>query len=159
MGLLLLLPGCTYRQNTVHSALNDDFGAANCIGDDTTFRCVEYVKNYDGDTITVNLPSVHPLFGKLIAVRIAGVDAAEIKSQTECEHEVALKTQSFVENKLRAAQKITLLNAERDKYFRIVAEVIVDDKSLGQDLLHEGLAYPYSGGTKIKQDWCKALKP
>ena len=41
-----------------------------CDHDATTFRCVKYVKNYDADTITFNIPNVHPLIGKSIGVRV-----------------------------------------------------------------------------------------
>ena len=37
-----------------------------------TLTGVRLVKNYDGDTITVDLKGQHPLFGDDISVRIAG---------------------------------------------------------------------------------------
>jgi len=45
-----------------------------------------------------------------------------------------------------------LTNLQRGKYFRIVANVVVDGVSLGQELLDNKLAYEYSGGKKLK--WC-----
>ena len=30
----------------------------------TSFHCVKYLKNYDGDTITFNIPKIHSLLGK-----------------------------------------------------------------------------------------------
>jgi hypothetical protein len=44
-------------------------------------------------------------------------------------------------------------NTER-KYFRIIAEVIVDGRNLSQLLIDSHLADPYSVGTKTK-DWWK----
>ena len=38
-----------------------------------------YVRNYDGDTITFNLPNLHPIIGKNIRVRLNGIDTPEIK--------------------------------------------------------------------------------
>lgn len=38
----------------------------------------------------------------------------------------------------------------RGKYFRIVAEVRIYGVSLGEELIKEGLAHPYDGGTKIE---------
>ena len=55
---------------------------------------------------------------------------------------------------LRAAKKIELRNMKRGKYFRIVADVYVDGKSLGDMLIKRSLAVPYDGGHKGK-DWCK----
>ena len=44
---------------------------------------------------------------------------------------------------------VELRNMRRDKYYRILAEVYVDGKSLAQHLLDKGLAVPYDGGAKI----------
>jgi endonuclease YncB( thermonuclease family) len=49
---------------------------------------------------------------------------------------------------------IELKNMQRGKYFRIVADVHVDDKNLADMLIENNLAVRYDGGTKIK-DWCK----
>ena len=42
----------------------------------------KFVKNYDGDTITVNIPDVHPIIGKHINVRINGIDTPELRGTT-----------------------------------------------------------------------------
>ena len=54
----------------------------------------------------------------------------------------------------RDAERVDLKNIERGKYFRIVADVIVDGESLADILIETGLAVPYDGGTKGK-DWCE----
>jgi len=41
-----------------------------------------------------------------------------------------------------------LRNIDRGKYFRIVADVYIDGKSLAQMLLTKGLAKVYDGGKK-----------
>ena len=38
-----------------------------------------YVRNYDGDTVTFNLPSLHPIIGEKISIRVNGIDTLEIK--------------------------------------------------------------------------------
>ena len=38
-----------------------------------------YVRNYDGDTITLTLPSLHPIIGEKISIRVNGIDTLEIK--------------------------------------------------------------------------------
>jgi endonuclease YncB( thermonuclease family) len=43
---------------------------------------------------------------------------------------------------------------KRGKYFRIVAFVYIDGKSLGDELLKHGLAIKYEGKKKVK-DWCE----
>ena len=39
----------------------------------------QIVDVYDGDTFKIDLPNMHPLFGKEIAIRLFGVDTPEIK--------------------------------------------------------------------------------
>jgi micrococcal nuclease len=125
-----------------------------CIHDDKTFRCVTYVKNYDGDTITFNIKDVHPLFGKKISVRVFGIDTPEVKTKNKCEKEKARTAQRLVANLLKSAGQIDLENVQRDKYFRILADVTFDHKSLGEILLKNGLAYQYFGKTKASVNWC-----
>ena len=128
-----------------------------CKHSDTRFKCVEPVRNYDGDTITVNIPNVHPLLGNEISVRLLSVDTAEIRTDDDCEKEMALAAKLFVENEIMNAKKIHLYNVERDKYFRIGAVVIVDGYDLSEKLIDSGLAYYYDGGTKPDVDWCRPL--
>jgi endonuclease YncB( thermonuclease family) len=47
---------------------------------------------------------------------------------------------------------LELRNIQRGKYFRIVAEVYVDGKSLTESLIAAGLGYRYHGGKK--KAWC-----
>ena len=128
-----------------------------CQHDSDTFRCVKYLKNYDGDTINFNIPDVHPLFGKNISVRIRHVDTPEVKGQLPCEKEASRTAKRLVENKLKLAKNIELKNLGRDKYFRILADVYVDGINLAESLFKNNLAYRYEGDTKQKIDWCKRL--
>ncbi len=125
-----------------------------CIHDRNTFRCVEYVRNYDGDTVTFNIPSVHPLFGEQISIRILNVDTAEIQTKNECEKIKAIQAKQVVERLLKQAQRIDLHNIQRGKYFRIVADIKADGVSIGEFLIKNNLAYYYSGGKKQQRDWC-----
>ena len=47
------------------------------------FYNVEYIKNYDGDTITFDLGYLcsHDIFCKNISIRVDGVDTPEIKTR------------------------------------------------------------------------------
>ena len=118
------------------------------------FENVEYIKNYDGDTITVNLKGQHPLFGKDIGVRVKGVDTPEIKGKTQCEKEKAKAAKEYVSKRLKSASSINLVNVSRGKYFRIVADVIVDGENLADGLISKGFAVYYDGGRKPSSDWC-----
>ena len=127
----------------------------NCEHDKANFRCVKYIKNYDGDTVTVDIPNTHPLIGKNISVRILGIDTPEKNGKKACEKERARDAQRLVENLMKRAQKIELRNVDRDKYFRILANVYVDDKSLSEVLIKNKLALPYDGGRKpANTNWC-----
>lgn len=117
------------------------------------FTNVEYVKNYDGDTITVNIKNIHPLIGQEISIRIANIDTPEMKGGCEKSRAMAKEGQVVVQNLLTGAKKIDLMNCERGKYFRIVADVYADNINVGNLLLVKGLAVKYDGGTK-KYDWC-----
>ena len=100
------------------------------------FKNVEYVRNYDGDTITVNIPEIHPLLGDKIPVRIRGIDTEEIRSKSE----KSIEAKFFVEGVMSSANTIDLMDASRGKYFRIVADVIVDGFSLASLLVERGFA-------------------
>jgi len=108
---------------------------------------------YDGDTFRVNIDSLPPIVGKNIAIRVNGVDTPEIRGKCQYEKNLALEARDFVRGKLANAKEIKLTNLQRGKYFRVVANVLVDGVSLEQELLDNELAYRYDGGKKL--NWCK----
>ena len=113
-----------------------------------------YVRNYDGDTITFNLPGLHPIIGDKISIRVNGIDTPEIRGKCEKEKYEAQQAKEMIADILKDAETIDLKNIERGKYFRIVADVFVDGESLADELIETGLAVAYDGGTKVK-DWCE----
>ncbi len=135
------------------SSFGDD-----CTHTSNSFKCVEYVKNYDADTITFNIPSTHPLLGKKIAIRVYGVDTPELRTKNSCEKKMGYRAKEYVTKLLKKAKKIDLENVKRGKYFRVVADVKLDGVSLNKKLLDAGFAYPYYGKTKKKVNWCKPLR-
>ena len=107
---------------------------------------------YDGDTFRVDIDSLPPIVGKNIPIRLNGVDTPEIQGKCQYEKDLALKARDFVRNKLANAKEIKLTNLQRGKYFRVVANVLLDGVSLEQELLENKLAYKYTGGKK--SSWC-----
>ena len=103
---------------------------------------------YDGDTFRVNIDSLPPIVGKNIPIRLNGVDTPEIQGKCKYEKDLAIKARDFVRNKLTNAKEIRLTKLQRGKYFRVVADVIIDGVSLEQELLDNKLAYKYTGGKK-----------
>jgi len=119
---------------------------------------VKYLKNYDADTITVDIPGLHPLIGKKVSIRVSGVDTPEIRTKNKCEKEKGRNAKKLVKSLLKNAKRIDLKNIKRGKYFRIVADVVIDGVNLTDYLVKNGLGYPYDGGTKTKINWCKDVK-
>ena len=142
--------------DSIHPADQNPLRAA-CGHTPEQLRCVTFLYNYDGDTLTVRVPDVHPLLGEKISVRIVGIDAPEMHSSNLCERNIAVLAQKFVFKILSQAQRIDLVSVQRDKYFRILADVRVDDQSLSQILLSYGFAYVYNGGTKRQINWCERM--
>jgi len=109
---------------------------------------------YDGDTFRVNINSYPPIIGHRMAIRVNGIDAPELRTKCSKEKNLAIKAKQLTVSILRGAKVIELKNIKRGKYFRIIADVYADGKSVGNALLKRGLAVSYDGGTKTK-DWCK----
>ena len=107
---------------------------------------------YDGDTFRVDIDSFPPIVGKNIPIRLNGVDTPEITGKCQREKDLAIKARDFVRSKLSKAKEIKLTKLQRGKYFRVVANVMIDGVSLEQELLENKLAYKYTGGKK--SSWC-----
>jgi endonuclease YncB( thermonuclease family) len=118
-----------------------------------TVTVSKVISVYDGDTFRVNIDSLPPIVGKNIPIRVNGVDTPEIRGKCQYEKDLALEARDFVRSKLANAKEIKLTNLQRGKYFRVVANVLVDGVSLEQELLDNKLAYRYDGGKKLS--WCK----
>lgn len=108
---------------------------------------------YDGDTFRVNIDLLPPIVGRNIPIRVNGIDTPEIRGKCQYEKDIAIKARNFVRGKLNNAEEIKLTNLQRGKYFRVIANVIVDGISLEQELLDNDLAYSYYGDKKLS--WCK----
>ena len=118
-----------------------------------TVTVSKVISVYDGDTFRVNIDSLPPIVGKNIPIRVNGVDTPEIRGKCQYEKDLAFKARDFVRAKLANAKEIKLTNLQRGKYFRVVANVVVDGVSLERELLDNELAYEYSGGKKLS--WCE----
>ena len=105
----------------------------------------QVVDVYDGDTFKIDLPSMHPLFGDDLAIRLFGVDTPEMRGTTDMVKALAKEAQQVTEKALKGASKIELRNPQRGKYFRIISEVWIDGESLADMLKAKGLAKDYDG--------------
>jgi len=120
---------------------------------------VKYIDNYDGDSISFDIPDAPAIVGKDMVVRLLGVDTPELKnSKCEEERKRALLAKNRVHSLLRDAKVINLHHAGRGKYFRILADIEFDGQDLATILLDEELAVPYFGGTR-NHNWCSNKYP
>ena len=95
-----------------------------------------YVRNYDGDTITVDIENWPPIVGEAVSVRVRGIDTPEMRGGGWR----ARSAKRFTGRMCRKADVIELRDMSRGKYFRIVADVYLDEQNLANALLHPGLA-------------------
>jgi len=91
------------------------------------------IRAVDGDTIDVLIGN------KTERVRIYGINAPE---RWEPRHKEA----TAFTKKMTLGKRVKLLARGRGKYGRLLAFVIVDDKSVGLELVKNGLARVYSNG-------------
>ncbi len=108
------------------------------------------VSVYDGDTFHVDIDGWPDIIGKNIGIRVLGIDTQEIKDKDNNKKIKALAAKHLASDVIYCAEKITLKNLKRDKYFRILADVECDGKNLAKIMLDSGLAVEYYGGTKEK---------
>jgi micrococcal nuclease len=111
------------------------------------------VSVYDGDTFRVDINKYPIIVGADVPIRINGIDTPELKAKCALEKRLAIRARTLTVKKLKMGKVIELRNIKRGKYFRIVADVYVDNSNLGEELIAAGLAVNYSGGGKVK-DWC-----
>lgn len=115
---------------------------------------VKYVRNYDGDTITFNIPHYPNIIGEKINIRVLGIDTPEIRGKCENEKIRAYFFKDLVQSELENAKSINIININRGKYFRIVGDIEYDGKLLSEYLLSFDDVQSYDGGTK-NNIWCE----
>jgi micrococcal nuclease len=116
----------------------------------------EITRVIDGDTVEIAvdfLPS--PLPPKL-SIRVIGIDTPEKAPRAQCDAEAA-KAQAaskFTKQAVANATEVDIDLLKWDKYGgRVLADVYLDNQSLGEMLIAAGLARPYKGDAK--QSWCE----
>lgn len=121
----------------------------------TTYGSVivsEVTSIYDADTFRVNIKNWPDIVGRRMSVRVNGVDAPEMRGKCKEEKQLARLAKQFTVKLLRTGKLIELLNIKRGKYFRLLADVYIDNKSLSEALIKSNHARIYDGGTK--SSWC-----
>ena len=62
---------------------------------------------------------------------------------------IAIKAKEELEKLLLNAKNITLYNLGRDKYFRLLSSVKIDNVDVAEYMIKKGLAKEYDGGKKV----------
>ena len=122
------------------------------------FRVTEINKVLDGDTIDVTIDLGFDLFKKE-RVRIAGVDTPEKRTRNLEEKELGIHATNWLKEKLEGAISgdddlviRTELVGGTGKYGRLLGWCYIGDSevSLNEQMITEGYAWEYDGGTKQK---------
>ena len=123
------------------------------------FRVTEIVKVLDGDTIDVLIDLGFDLFKKE-RVRIAGVDTPEKRTRDLEEKELGIDATNWLKKKLEDTiagdgDELTIrteLVGGTGKYGRLLGWLYINEDliSLNEQMITEGYAWPYDGGTKKK---------
>ena len=107
----------------------------------------QVVSIYDGDTFKIDIHDWPAIVGDDISIRIKGIDTPEIRGTDGFEKEMAIAAKEQL-TKIINSGRVSLFDLERDKYFRILAQVKVNDEDVAERLISLGLAKRYIGGTK-----------
>ena len=108
---------------------------------------------YDGDSFRADINTWPDIIGKHVPIRVLGIDTPEMRGKCDAEKILARQAKQHTVALLRSGNVIQLTNMQRGKYFRILANVIIDGVSLGDSLLSSGLARVYDGGKR--GGWCE----
>ena len=120
------------------------------------FRVVEINRVLDGDTIDVTIDLGFDLYKKE-RVRVAGVDTPEKRTRNLEEKELGIDATNWLKAKLEGAisgddelSVRTELVGGVGKYGRLLGWLYIGDSelSLNEQMITEGYAHPYDGGTK-----------
>lgn len=108
----------------------------------------------DGDTIDIEIDLGFDI-SYTSRVRLAGLDTPESRTTDLAEKKLGLEAKEYLKSKLEKASVIVIKTEKPDsteKYGRILGWLFLDknNKSLNEQMVAEGYAWKYDGGTKTK---------
>ena len=122
------------------------------------FRVTEINRVVDGDTIDVTIDLGFDLYKKE-RVRVAGIDTPEKRTRDLEEKALGIDATNWLkgtlEDTLSGEHELTIrteLKGGMGKYGRLLGWLYIgeDDVSLNEQMIKEGYAWEYDGGTKKK---------
>ena len=119
-----------------------------------TYRVKSVNRIVDGDTIDVTIDlgfSIHIDQ----RVRVAGIDSPEKRTRDAEEKALGIDAPEWMPKRLEKAPELiikTAVEGSMGKYGRVLGWLIVgeEDVSLNEQMINEGFAWKYDGGTKEK---------
>jgi len=108
----------------------------------------------DGDTIDANIDLGFDI-SLTKRIRLAGIDTPESRTRDLKEKELGLDAKNWLKHQLEDAFDVVIRTEKPDsteKYGRIIGHLFINgqDESLNNQMITEGYALPYDGGTKDK---------
>jgi micrococcal nuclease len=118
------------------------------------YRIKQITKVIDGDTIDADIDLGFDI-SLTKRIRLAGVDTPESRTADANEKKYGLEAKEWLKHKVENAGHIlikTELPDSTEKYGRIIGHLFINDqeKSLNDQMIVEGYAWTYDGGTKKK---------
>ena len=118
------------------------------------YRIKQIIKVVDGDTIDADIDLGFDI-SLSKRIRLAAVDTPESRTSDANEKKYGLESKEWLKHKVESAKNIlikTELPDSTEKYGRIIGHLFVNDQesSLNDQMITEGYAWEYSGGTKKK---------
>ena len=118
------------------------------------YRVKKVIKVVDGDTIDADIDLGFDI-SLTKRVRLSGVDTPESRTTDLKEKKLGLESKEWLKHKLEFAKDVlikTELPDSTEKYGRILGNLYVNNEalSLNQQMIDEGYALAYDGGTKDK---------
>lgn len=113
------------------------------------------IRVVDGDTVKVDASADIPPELASIAVRLRGVDTPEKGRRAKCEAErrAGSDATKFTKDAINNSRAIIIRNPTWGKYGgRVLADIILDKRSLSALLIRAGHGRPYDGGKR--GSWC-----
>jgi len=125
------------------------------------YRIKSVLKVVDGDTIDASIDLGFDI-SLSKRIRLAGIDTPESRTKDEYEKKLGLESKEWLKKHLEGAKDIivkTELPDSTEKYGRIIGHLYIGDaevsavnrkKSVNNQMIDEGYAWEYDGGTKKK---------
>ena len=114
------------------------------------------VRVIDGDTVAVDASADMPPELADVRVRLKGVDTPEKGGRAKCDHErdAGQAATAFTTRAVNEASRIVVRDPEWGKWGgRVVADLVLDNRSLSDSLIAAGHGRAYDGGRR--GSWCQ----